>query len=258
MINKNVYGSNFERIFIGLLAIATGIMLVYLSVNGPLLLNQIHYKTATEIANQIKGQDLINFCVLSVLLLISGFALFYKKKVSRYLLIMTPLYLIYYVLSYTIGIEWSSAQYSGNNEEYTFHFLFILIASVLMLLYGLSIFPNNYQCKINKKSKIIYSITFSFFLLLFASMWIKEINEVIANGTSRGYELAPTAFWTIRIFDLGFTIPLGLVSIYLLWTRPNYTYSVQFMFYGFFMTMILAVNCMGLFMYFNNDPTFYL
>lgn len=87
-------------------------------------------------------------------------------------------------------------------------------------------------------------------------MWMKEIQEVIKTGTTRGYDIAPTAFWLVRIFDLGFTIPLGFISVYLLWVKPNTTYPVQFMFYGFFLTMIIAVNTMGFLMLLNNDPTF--
>jgi hypothetical protein len=49
---------------------------------------------------------------------------------------------------------------------------------------------------------------------------------------------------------------LGFISVYLLWVRPNTTYPIQFMFYGFFLTMIVAVNAMGLVMLLKNDPTF--
>lgn len=87
-------------------------------------------------------------------------------------------------------------------------------------------------------------------------MWIKEVQEVISTGTTHAYDIAPTAFWIIRIFDLGFSIPLGFISVYLLWVRPNTTYPIQFMFYGFFLTMIIAVNAMGFVMLLNNDPTF--
>jgi hypothetical protein len=87
-------------------------------------------------------------------------------------------------------------------------------------------------------------------------MWIKEVLEVITTGTARGYDIAPAAFWLVRIFDLGFTIPLGLLSVYLLWTRPETTFTVQLMFYGFFLTMIIAVNTMGIMMFLKNDPTF--
>jgi hypothetical protein len=194
--------------------------------------------------------------MLAPIIIIGGVMLFFRKRTAQYLLIITPLYLIYYVLSYTLGCEWSSAKYTGNSQLYTFYFLFILISSLVILLYSLSIFPKTVKNTFKKKGLIVYSILFTFFIIIFASMWIKEIQEVISTGTTRAYEIVPTAFWVVRIFDLGFTIPLGLISVYLLWMRPNTTYPIQFMFYGFFLTMIVAVNAMGLVMLLNNDPTF--
>jgi hypothetical protein len=254
--DKNTFGTTFERIFMSLIAIATGALLIYLAIMGPLLLHQIKYKTADVVNNQLIGQDIINLFVLSPMLIVGGIALFLRKTISKYLLIMTPFYLIYFALSYTIGWEWSSSTYVGNNQQYTFHFLFILIASLLLMLYSLSIFPKNVVSNFKRKGLVVYSIIFSVFLSIFAAMWIKEVNEVISTGVTRGYDLAPTAFWLIRIFDLGFTIPLGFISVYLLWTRTETTYPIQFMFYGFFLTMILAVNAMGLMMLLNNDPMF--
>lgn len=194
--------------------------------------------------------------VLSPILIVGGLSLFFEKPIAPYLLIITPLCLIYFVLSYTIGCEWSSEKYQGNSESYVFYFLFILVSSLVMLLYSLSIFPQNVRSYFKKKGLAVYSVLFSVFLMVFASMWMKEIQEVITTGTTRGYDIAPTAFWLVRVFDLGFTVPLGFISVYLLWVRPNTTYPVQFMFYGFFLTMIIAVNTMGFLMYLNDDPTF--
>jgi hypothetical protein len=254
--NENTFGNSFERIFVALISIATGIILIYLAIEGPLFLQHIKYKTAEIINNQLAGQDIVNIFLLSPILIVGGVALFFKKRISKYLLITTPLYLIYFVLSYTIGWEWSSPKYSGNSELYTFHFLFILISSLIILLYSLSIFPKNVESTFKRKGLIEYSVLFSLFLLVFASMWIKEVEEVMSTGTTRTYDIAPTAFWVIRIFDLGFSIPLGFISVYLLWARPNTSYAIQFMFYGFFLTMIIAVNAMGIIMLVNNDPTF--
>src|SRR5664279_4766263 len=223
-ITENTFGTPFERIFVTFISIATGITLIYLAIEGPLFLHHIKYKTAEVINNQLVGQDIVNMFILSPILIIGGIALFFRKRISKYLLIMTPLYLIYFVFSYTIGWEWSSTKYAGNSESYTFYFFFILI--------------------------------FSLFLIIFASMWIKEVQEVVSTGTTRAYDIAPTAFWLVRIFDLGFTVPFGLISVYLLWVKPNTTYPIQFMFYGFFLTMIIAVNSMGLVMFLSNDPTF--
>jgi hypothetical protein len=252
----NMFGTRFERIFVTLISIATGITLIYLAIQGPLFLHNIKYKTAEVINNQLVGQDFVNMFILSPILIIGGITLFFKKRISKYLLIITPLYLIYFVLSYTIGFEWSSTKYNGNSESYTFYFLFILISSLFILLYSLSIFPKNVESSFGKKGLAVYSILFSLFILIFASMWIKEVQEVVSTGTTRAYDIAPTAFWLVRIFDLGFTVPLGLISVYLLWVSPNTTYSVQFMFYGFFLTMIIAVTTMGILMFLKNDPAF--
>jgi len=253
---KDIFGNSFERILVAVLSTGTGVALIYLAIIGPQFLGLIHYKIADVVNNQLAGQDIVNLFVLSPILITGGIALLLRKKFSRYLLIITPLYLIYYVLSYTIGWEWSSPVYTGNSEKFTFYFLFILISSLITLLYSLSIFPKNVQSSFRKRGLIIYSVLFTLFLLIFSSMWIKEVVEVVRTGTARGYDIAPTAFWLVRIFDLGFSVPLGLISVYLLWVRPDTTYPVQFMFYGFFLTMIIAVNAMGFIMFLNNDPTF--
>jgi hypothetical protein len=249
-------GSSFERIVVVFISIATGITLIYLAIEGPLFLHHIRYKTADIVNNQLIGQDSVNMFLLSPILISGGITLLFRKWIAPYLLIMTPLYLIYYVLSYTIGWEWSSPKYLGNSELYTFHFLFILVSSLVILLYSLSALPTNVMSSFKRKGLSLYSFLFSLFLLIFASMWIKEVQEVMSTGTTRAYDLAPTTFWVVRVFDLGFSIPLGFISLYLLWVRPNSTYPIQFMFYGFFLTMIVAVNAMGLVMLLNGDPTF--
>jgi hypothetical protein len=258
MTNDNSFGNEFERILVSLLAVATGLALIYLAVQGPLVLGHIRYKTAAVINNQVVGQDLVNLFLLSVILLVGGVALFLRKAIAKYLLIVTPLYLIYFVLSYTIGWEWSSSQYLGNSEKYSFYFLFILVAALIVMLYSFSVFPKDRTADFKKKGLIIYSALFAFFLMVFASMWLKEVWQVMTTGTARGYEIAPTAFWLVRVFDLGFSIPLGLISVYLLWARPASSFPIQFMFYGFFLTMIIAVDTMGIIMFLKDDPTFLL
>jgi hypothetical protein len=253
---EETFGNSFERIFVSLLSVMTGLVLIYLAIQGPLFLGSISYKTAEVINNQLIGQDAVNLFLLSPILIIGGIALLLRKAYAKYLLIATPLFLIYYVLSYTIGWEWSSPDYTGNSERLMFLFLFVLVAALMILLYSLSVFPKNVAARFKKGGLAVYSVLFSLFLLLFAGMWIKEVQEVISTGTARGYDIAPTAFWLVRVFDLGFSIPLGLVSVYLLWARPDKAYAVICLFYGFFFTQIVAVNAMGWMMFLKKDPTF--
>jgi hypothetical protein len=256
MTKEKPFASEFERVLVSLLALATGALLIYLAIQGPLFLGVIRYKTAAVVNNQLVGQDLVNLFLLSVISIAGGIALWLKKPIAKYFLITTPLYLIYYVLSYTIGWEWSSPRYTGNSEKFFFHFLFILVAALIVMLYSLSVFPRDRVARFGKLGLALYSVLFVFFMLVFATMWMKEVFEVIATGTTRGYDIAPAAFWLVRVFDLGFTIPLGLISVYLLWTRPSSSFPIQFMFYGFFCTMIVAVNAMGITMLIKKDPLF--
>lgn len=250
------FGSSFERIFVGLVAITAGLALIYLAIQGPLVRGAITYKTAAVINNQLVGQDVVNLVLLTPLLFAGAIGLFLKKAFARYLLIATPLFLIYYALSYTIGWEWSSSSYAGNSERQTFLFLLVLVAALIILLYSLAIFPKNAVSRFKKPGLAVYSVVFTLFLLVFGGMWIKEILEVIATGTTRAYDLAPTAFWLVRVFDLGFSMPLGLISVYLLWARPDKAYPVICLFYGFFFTQLVAVNAMGWTMFLRKDPTF--
>ncbi len=252
------FGTEFEQKFIGIISIITGLVLIYLAVEGPLFLHHLRYRTPDVINNQLVAQDLVNMVVLSPLLIIGGILVLAGKTAGKLLLIMTPLFLIYYALSYTIGWEWGSTALAGNNAAYTFYFLFVLVSALLILMYSLSVFPKKVEYRFNGKRLAFYSIVFCLFLIIFAGMWIKEIIDVISTGTTRGYDIAPTAFWLVRTFDLGFSIPLGLLSVYLLHVRPAASAHIQFLFYGFFLTMIVAVNAMGFMMFLNNDPAFML
>ena len=253
---EDTFGSPFERAFVGAVAVAAALSLAYLAVQGPLVRGVIAYKTAPGIVGQLMGQDAVNLFLMAPLLLAAGVLLLLRKPLAKHLLVATPLFLIYYVLSYTIGWEWSSPAYTGNSERWFFLHLFVLIAALIILLYALAVFPKNIENRFKKGGLAVYSAAFVLFLLVFAGMWAKEVREVIATGTSRGYDIAPAAFWLVRVFDLGFSIPLGLISVYLLWARPEKAYPVVCLFYGFFFTQIAAVLAMGWAMFLTNDPTF--
>lgn len=124
------------------------------------------------------------------------------------------------------------------------------------MLYTLSVFPKKAWRCFRKVPLALYSFLFVLFLLIFAGMWIKEVVEVIKFGTTRGYDISPVAFWLVRVFDLGLSIPLGLISLYLIWTRAEKAYPLIFLLYGFFFTQILAVNAMGWMMFLRRDPAF--
>jgi len=247
---------NFERHFIAWIALLAAITLIYLAYKGPLYKADIVYRTHPTVYNQLIAQDAVNAFFMAPILIIAAFGLWLKWKPARYFLALTPLFMIYYAISYGLGWEWMAPEYSGNSEAWFFHFLYILVSSLLILMYSFRVFPNKLKCTFQRKALVIYSVLCGLFLAMFALMWSREVFEVLYTGSTRSYDLAPTAFWLVRFFDLGFSIPLGFVSIYLLWVSPARSFALQMLFFGFFISMSVVVNAMALVMYLNNDPSF--
>jgi hypothetical protein len=253
--NHHEFGPN-ERLIISILSIVGGILVLINSLLGPLWLDLIQMHTSISGILQTKAQDLVNIIIITPLLIIGGILNIKKSSIAKYLLILTPIYLFYFGLSYGIGQEWTV--YPGNIENFFWIYILCIVIGLILLFYTMPQFKSDDAPKFNKKSLRWYVIISIIFLGLFTLLWYKDIFTVLFKGDLPGnaYTNGPTLFWMIRYLDLSITIPLGFVGFYLLWTRPKKYYAVLLLFFGFFLTMIFAVCSMAWFQFVTNDPEF--
>lgn len=253
-ISNNV--KQFEIYATAIISVSAGIVLLILAISGPLFFDRINYRTSESAIYQTIGQDITNIVLLAPLLILGGTLLLLSHPSAKNLLILPPIYLIYMGLSYGIGMEWSDPRYTGNSHQYFWLFLILIISGLILTMKVPSMFDKSDTPDFNRRKVKIYISLVSLFLLIFAKMWIDEVIMVLNTGDtlSGSYSQAPTLFWVIRYFDLGFTIPLGFISLYLMYTRPRSSYPILLLFFGFFLTMGTAVNAMGFVMYANHDP----
>ena len=247
----------FERYTIGLTAIVVGIAIAIISIFGPLGLDIIQYASSESAITQGMGQDLVNLVLITPICLIGGFLHILKRENAKYLLILVPLYsLLYTGLAYGLFPEWSHPTFTGNSEQYSILFFMVIIGSLILLISTYSMFSPEDAPDFNKRNLTIYIVVMTIFLVLFAFMWIGEYLEVLTTGdTSTGsYSEAPTIFWVIRYLDLGITIPLGFIGLYLLYTRTKQAYPVMLLFFGYFVTISTAVVGMAIVMVLRSDP----
>ncbi len=246
----------FEQYVIGIIAIACASTLVAIALLGPLGLGVIVYRTSQSAIYQTMGQDLVGMLLIAPLLLLGGLLHIARRDGAKYLLILTPITLIYTGLSYGIGQEWSNTAYSGNVENFFGLFLMLIIGGLILGASSLSSFSEENAPTFGTRGLYIYAGLMSIFLLVFAVMWSSDIFQVLATGndSSGSYALTPTLFWVIRYLDLGVTIPLGYLALYLLITRPRRAYSVILLFFGFFITLGTAVNAMAAVLVLSGDP----
>jgi len=257
MIKNETKQEMFERYVIGFTAIIVGLTIAIISILGPLALDIIKYASSPSAITQGMGQDLVNLILITPLCLIGGILHISKRNKAKYFLILVPLYsLLYTGLAYGLFPEWSHPVYTGNSQQFSILFYIVIIGSLLLLVSTLSMFSPEDAPDFNKRNLTLYIILMTIFLVLFALMWIGEYLEVLTTGdTSTGsYSEAPTIFWVVRYFDLGITIPLGFISLYLLYTRTQQAYPIMLLFFGFFVTISSAVVGMAVVMLLKNDP----
>lgn len=239
---------------------ATGLVcaavLVAIAALGPLGTGDIEYRTSQSGVWQLEGQDVANLIVITPALLIGSISYIFRRDSSKYFLILTPITLMYAGMSIGIGQEWGNPEYPGNIEKYSWLFLILVIGGLILLVATLSMFSKEDCPHFRPRGLRIYVAVMSLFLLLFAMMWISELIEVISTGsTSSGsYEATPTVWWVVRYFDLGITIPLGFIALFLLLKQREASYSIVLLAFGFFVTTGTAVNSMGWIMFINDDP----
>lgn len=241
---------------VGGTAVVSGLTLAALALMGPLLLGWIDYRTSESGVWQIEGGDVVNLLLVTPILLVGGAMLLMGRPGSRYLLILPPVTLMYTGLSLGMGQEWGNPAYDGNVEQYAWIFIVLMVGGLVLLIGTMSMFAPGDAPAFRRRSVRVYVAVMSLFLLIFALMWLSEVAEVMATGdTSTGsYEATPTLWWIVRYLDLGFTIPLGFIGLFLLLKDPERSYPLVLTFFGFFVTLGTAVFSMGLIMTLNDDP----
>lgn len=239
----------------GATAIICAADLITIALLGPVGQGIIQYRTSQSSIWQIIGQDLANLVLIAPILLIGGVLCLAKREGSKYLLILTPITLMYTGLSIGIGQEWSNPAYSGNVEDFWWLFLVLIIGGLILLLGSLSMFTEADAPDFRPRGLRIYVSLMIIFFLLFAVMWISQIQQVTNAGdlADGSYKVAPTVFWTIRYLDLGVSIPLGFLALFLMLSRPRKAYSILLLFFGFFITMGTAVDMMAVVQFLNGD-----
>jgi uncharacterized membrane protein len=244
----------FEDRFAGVIAVLSGLVWAFVSLAGPLAFNLIRYKTSPSALFQAQGQELVNLVLVVPVCMIGGILAIRRSRRAGKWLSFLPVYMMYSAIAFGIGMEWSDPRYTGNSHRFAFLFVFEMIAGLILLLYTLERLKAEQAPEIGKKGKVVYSVLFIVFLTAFAAQCAASLVAVARTGTSAEYDAAPTLFWTIRILDLGVSIPLGFLSVYLLWTRPRAGFVVQLLFYGFFIVQVTAVLTMIAFEVANRDP----
>lgn len=241
---------------LGVTAVVCAAALVALAALGPLGTGTIQYRVSQSGIYQTQGVDLTNLVLIAPVLLIGGVLELAGRSYARYLIILPPLTLFYLGLSFGVGEEYSNPAMPGNVQDFFWLYLVLMVGGIILLIGGVSSFTSKDAPEFNRRTLRVYVCLMAAFLLAFAWMWISQILQVINTGDliDKSYSASPTAFWTVRYLDLGLTIPVGLIAMLLLLSKPKRAYPLILLFFGFFITLATSVNAMAVVEVVNHDP----
>lgn len=241
---------------LGMTAIICAAALITISILGPAGTGQIHYRVSTSGVYQTEGFDIVDLVLMAPILVVGGILALQKKGSAKYFIILPPMTLFYTGLAFGTGQEYSNPAMPGNVQNYFGLYLTLMVGGIILLLGAVTSFKPDEAPRLNLRGLRVYVSLMILFLLVFAGMWISQVIQVINTGnlSDGSYSASPTAFWSVRYLDLGLTIPVGIIAMLLLLSKPRSAYPLVLAFFGFFVTLGTAVNAMAIVEVVNNDP----
>ena len=126
----------------------------------------------------------------------------------------------YYGIASVLGADY--VQYAGNNERFFLLFLAIIVLSWTLAVWGWSAMgtdPPRPGPRIARATSIVFVAGG----MVIAAAWVAQLSTIAVTGgltqpaDVQAYTEAPTAFWVVRIVDLGIIVPLAIWAGVGLW-----------------------------------------
>jgi hypothetical protein len=220
---------------------------------GPLGLGWIVWRVSANGLNQTYGADAASLVLVAPAALTAAWLWWRGHRLAAPLALGVGLATLYYAVAEMLGSDY--IRYPGNNERFGLLFLALVILSwttAARAWAALAPLPPAPPAWLARAFAIVLVLGSA----LIGCAWLAQLVAIARTGTAdAAYLDAPSAFWTIRIVDLGFIVPLCLATGVGLWrgqaTARRAAYGVA----AFMAMQAAAVLAMGGVMLWRHDPT---
>jgi hypothetical protein len=236
---------------VALLALAaTSITAVAL---GPLGLGVIQWRVSANLLNQTYGADAAQLLLVTPAAIAAAGLWWRGRRTAAPLALGVGLATLYYAVASVLGPDYT--RYAGNNERF-----FLLYLALIVL--GWTIAARAWTALDAAPPRPARWLARGFGAVLVAggaligSAWTAQLVGIAAAGTAgREYAESPSAFWTVRIVDLGFIVPVCLAAGIGLWRGSATAVKAAYGVAAFMTLQAAAVLAMGAVMLWHRDLT---
>lgn len=196
---------------LGIASIALGTGLAASAVLGPLVLAVIRLPISPNMENQVVGGDVASLAVAAPLAVASGVLWLRGHRLAPALSLAPALYAIYYAVSLVAGVQYE--RYPGNIERFFPLYLGLTILGWAIAAKAWSALP---AAALPEPGGGLRRTTAGVLIALGGLLglaWAKSILGV-ASGSAITVEYLgdPNVYWTIKLLDTAFIIPLALAT----------------------------------------------
>ncbi len=238
--------------------IALGASLALAALLGPLVTGTIEWRISANAVNQTYGADGAALILLAPTALVAAWLAWRQRAVAAPLAFGLGLASLYYGIASVLGAEY--ARYPGNNERFFLLYLLIILTAWVVAAWGWSAMgeaPPRPSPRLARSAGALFIAGG----LLISLAWLMQLAVIAVDGSlsqaadAQAYAESPTAFWVVRIVDLGFIAPLAIWSGIGLWRGWAAAAKAATGVAAFLTLQAAAVLAMGVVMLVRGDPT---
>lgn len=193
---------------VGSIALGTGIAVS--AIIGPLVLNVVKFRTSTNLANQFVGGEVVSLAVVAPLAITSGVLWLRGHRLAAPLALGPAIYAIYTYTTVIVGQEY--ARYDGNVEKFFPLYAGLVAAGAAIAACAWARLNETAAPVPSNGLRCTMAGIFAGVGGFFALAWAQQIRLVYAGSPPVEYAEGPTLFWTIKLLDFGFLIPVLIAT----------------------------------------------
>jgi hypothetical protein len=237
---------------------ALGAALAVGAILGPLLVGAIEWRISTNSLNQTFGADGAALLLLAPTAVTAGWLAWRARPLAAPLAFGLGLAALYYGIASVLGAD--HARYAGNNERFFLLYLAIIVLAWIAAAWGWSAMGDTAPHPGRPLARSA-GLLFVAGGLAISAAWIVQLAAITVDGAltqpadALAYAESPTAFWLVRIVDLGFIVPLAIWSGIGLWRGWSSAAKAATGVAAFLTLQAAAVLAMGVVMLLRGDPT---
>jgi hypothetical protein len=225
---------------------------------GPLGLGLLQWRVGPNALNQTYGADAVSLLLVVPAALAAGWLWSRGHRLAAPVTFGVGLATLYYAMAEVLGPDY--LRYPGNNERFFLLFLALIILSWTTAARAW-VSLDRQPPQLSRRLRRAFGTVLVLAAGVIGSAWLVQLLELAMTGTlsspadALAYADSPSAFWTIRVVDLGFLVPISLWTGMGLWRGHATATRLSFGVASFLTLQAASVLAMGAVMLWRGDPT---